>query len=138
MMRRDYSTQLFNASGAEEGSMDSTAITRRALLAGTGLALGYAAAGVGRRWGIPGGLAFEDLSHQACLERLHASLSPGQRRVYCFDWDHPSRQVTNTGPVLTQPHLGTLLDAEQRDLVARLYVTMLFDVGHPLFARTIA
>jgi hypothetical protein len=117
--------------------MDST-ISRRALLAGAGLAIGYAASGVGRRWGILGGLPFEELDHATCLERLYASLSPGQRSLCCFDWDHPSRQLTNTVPIFHRPHVGTLLGAEQRDLVARLYATMLSDVGHPLFRSTLS
>lgn len=118
--------------------MDSTAISRRTLLAGAGLALGYAASGAGRRWGLFGGLPFEDLDHQACLERLYASLSPGQRALCCFEWDHPARQLTNTVPILHRPHIGTLLGAEQRDLVARLWSTMLSETGHPLFRSTLS
>jgi Protein of unknown function (DUF3500) len=120
--------------------MDATAaasLTRRSLLLGASALAGLALSGAGRRFGLLGdSRAGED--HAALLERLHASLSDDQRRLVCFPWDHPARQVTNTTPVLRRPHIGTLLSAEQRELVLALVTGMLSPAGMRAFAPTLA
>jgi hypothetical protein len=116
---------------------DAIPLTRRALLLGASALAGLALSGAGRRFGLLGDASAGD-DHSALLARLHASLSADQRRLVCFPWDHPAQQVTNTAPVLRRPHIGTLLSAEQRELVLALVTGMLSPAGVRAFAPTLA
>ncbi len=112
---------------------------RRALLLGASAAAGLALSGAIRRFGLLGASPFSGRDHRACLERLFGSLSDNQRKLVCFPWDHPARQLTNTSTIFKhRPHLGTLLRAEQRDLVQALVASMLSPPGRHTLEPTIA
>ncbi len=81
--------------------------------------------------------AIAELDFDACLARLDASLSPGQRALTVRPFDHPARQITNTISVFRSPHIGTLFDAEQTALIERLYHTMVSDRGRDWLHHTI-
>ena len=98
-------------------------MTRRdALLGGAGLAAGAALA----RSFVP---EAHGADHQTLLRNLHAALSPAQREVLFYPWDHPSRQLVNTVSILKNPHVGTVLNAEQMPYVWGLWRTMQSEAG---------
>jgi Protein of unknown function (DUF3500) len=113
---------------------DSASLTRRAFLGGAAAGAGWLLAR-----GLGGGpIAGATPPANAILSALAASLTPRQRELVVFPADHPSRQITNTISVLERPHLGTLLSPSQRDLVQRLYESMLSEPGREAFAATLA
>jgi hypothetical protein len=117
---------------------DGLSIGRRALLLGASATAGLALSGALGRFGLLGDAGPSPLDHRACLERLLSSLSEPQRKLLCFPWDHPARQITNTAAVFKRPHLGTVLGAEQRALVQVLAASMLSEPGRHALGPTIA
>jgi hypothetical protein len=109
---------------------------RRAFLASVGAGAGLLAA---RGFGARDLAAREGaLDYATNLRALGASLTAGQRELIVLPADHPSRQIANTIAILDRPHLGTLLSAEQRAIVERLYLSMLSPRGREAFAGTVA
>ena len=66
---------------------------------------------------------------------LEKSLSDRQRNQIILPVDHPSRQVVNTLPIMRRPHMGFLLDADQRALALAGYRNSVSAAGHELFER---
>ncbi len=113
------------------------ALTRRALLVGIGAGAGLLAA---RGLGAPALYARNESSigTDAAIRRLAVSLTPRQRELIVFPYDHPTRQIANTISVIARPHLGTLLSPTQRAGVEDLYLSLLSPRGRAAFAGTVA
>jgi hypothetical protein len=107
---------------------------RRAFLLGAartlGVAAGLAAGGglgelarlgaLGRPGGGERGVGFRPLA-----TALWDSLSPAQRAAIVLPWEHPSRELVGHVACLDTPRLASVLDAPQRELVHRLYETII-------------
>jgi len=117
------------------GETDIT-LTRRAAVFSGAAAVGCLLSGSASRFALLGSTPPAD--PRALRERLYASLNDGQRALVCLPIDHPARQVTNTSPILTRPHLGSYLRADQRELVFALAGTMFSPTGRDTFAPTLA
>lgn len=102
-------------------------LTRRDALLAVG---GVAAAGALTHGLAPSAHAAD---HATLVRKLHASMTPAQRAAIFLPWEHPSRQLVNTVAILKNPHLGTLLDAEQRALVWAMWHGMQSDAGRARF-----
>ena len=106
-------------------------LSRRDWLAAAGaLGVGAAAAYAAPRSALA--------SDYATLVRDFArTLSTAQHRAIFLPWQHPSRQLVNTVAILKNPHLGTLLTAEQLPYVWAMFRHMQSSVGVPLFAQPV-
>ncbi len=95
----------------------------------------FAVAGVTAAGAFTHGLApsAHAADHTTLVRQLHASMTPAQRAAVFLPWEHPSRQLVNTVAILKNPHLGTLLDAEQRALVWAMWHGMQSDGGRARF-----
>ena len=101
-------------------------VSRRHFVMGTAVAA--ASAGLAR-WPFS---QQEDGNPWALLEK---SLSDRQRNQIILPVDHPSRQVINTLPIIRRPHMGVLLDADQRALAHAGYRNSVSAAGHERFER---
>ena len=101
-------------------------VSRRHFVIGTAVAA--ASAGLAR-WPFS---QQEDGNPWALLEK---SLSDRQRNQIILPVDHPSRQVINTLPIIRRPHMGVLLDADQRALAHAGYRNSVSAAGHERFER---
>ena len=112
-------------------------LTRRALLAGLGAGAGLLAA---RGLGTPALYAGNEstIGTDEAIRRVAVSLTPRQRELIVFPYDHPTRQIANTIAVIARPHLGTLLSPTQRAGVEELYLSLLSARGREAFAGTVA
>jgi hypothetical protein len=106
------------------GEQDDTAaglgLTRRAFLAGAGLAAGAFATGRLPPWF---GTSHE-VDFRSAAVALWDSLSPFQRAAVCLPWDHPSREVIAHARCWELPRVASLFTPAQRELVRALYVGM--------------
>ena len=68
--------------------MNGNPIDRRKFLAVTGGAAAAATLPTERLWATPGGTPTPTLTAESHVKTLFESLTPGQREVICFAWDH--------------------------------------------------
>ncbi len=109
-------------------------IKRRAILAGIGAAAGLAITRSGG-WTVndASSASFDEL-----LATLVRSLSSTQREYTLLSGDHPARQVTLTEAVHKGPHIGTLYNRYQTDLIREIYSRMLSEQGQRWMQNTIS
>jgi len=108
-------------------------ISRRMFLGGAG-----AIAGLGltrpHDWLGPNS---SDHTIDQLLAMFEQSLTPTQRALTFLDHDHPTRQITLTEAVHKTPHIGTLYNSQQADLVHQMYNRMLSEQGRHWMRNTI-
>ena len=113
------------------GASNKCDIARRAILGGIGGAAGLAITGAGS-WDHAG-VGFSEL-----YNALVRSLSPTQKQYTFLPSDHPARQITLTQAVHQGPHIGTLYNSYQTDLIRKIYQHLLSLQGQHWMRNTIS
>jgi hypothetical protein len=115
----------------------SSLLSRRRVLAGATVA---AAAAAGPVRGIPGGKVGSSAESLAGL--LHESLTPAQREVVCFPWDHVHpkfgllRSRVGANWNVTEPEVaGEFYTPQQRELVREIFERLIDPDWHVRFDR---
>ncbi len=108
-------------------------ISRRVFLGGAGAVAGLALTR-SRDW-----LGSDSAGHtiDQLFTTFEQSLTPTQRALTFLSHDHPTRQITLTEAVHKTPHIGTLYNSQQANLIRQMYNRMLSAQGRNWMRNTI-
>ncbi|GAA6138249.1 hypothetical protein NBRC116583_19960 [Arenicella sp. 4NH20-0111] len=106
--------------------------TRRTFLIAAGCGIGIAADRYSSN-----STSLDKRSFEETFAVLINSMSDTQLGHTFKSEDHPARQMTNTIPVHSGPHIGTLFSDEQQLWIKRLYASMLSVDGLSMFHNTV-
>ncbi|HAB19655.1 MAG TPA: DUF3500 domain-containing protein [Verrucomicrobiota bacterium] len=97
------------------------ALPRRAFLKTT--AAGLALASASRIWLPPAALAAPTAqsASETLASQLFRSLSPEQRALLCFQFDHPLREEIDNNWLITKKPISESLNPDQQNLVQQIY-----------------
>jgi hypothetical protein len=107
----------------DEIGSDGADITRRKFLKTVGgVAIAAAAGGLAREgWAEPAEAVAPKASSETLVKSLHDSLTPRQREVICFPWEHPLRSKVDNNWRITKPSIGEFFSKDQQAMIEGIF-----------------